>query len=200
MIDNNVLDQALKKKDKEIEKINQKFEEMKRNYETKIKNLMGSISQLKSDKAEVENSSKDNVRVNIINGLKKEVKERESVIVLLRKYINDEEKVDKYLLKEFGKQGENRMPSYEELKIKIRQMEAEIFGLKHKLTEKTVKQAKTEEVPDNTGVFIKQIDMLKEEAEKHISECNVLRNENMVLKVSNHLKSDCEGEIREITK
>ena len=183
MIDNYVLDEALKKKDKEIEKINIKFEDQKKNYEQKIKNLMSSIGMLKADNSNLEMISKDNVRVNIINNMKKELKDKESVINLLRKMIGDEEKVDKYLLKEFGKQGEGRLPSFEDMKIKVRQLEGEILTMKHKLSNSLTK-AKTEDNPDNTGVFIKQIEQFKEHNEKLQSELVCLQNDNLTLKVN----------------
>ena len=182
MIDNNVLDEALKKRDKEIEKFNSKFEEQKKSYEKKIKNLMSSITQLKAEKNELETSSKDNVRVNIINNMKNELKDKEIVINILRKLIGDEEKVDKLILKEFGKQGEFRMPSFEDMKIKIRQLEGEIVTLKHKLNSSFTK-TKTEESPDNTDIFLKQIEQLKEDNEKLKSEIVMLNNDNITLKV-----------------
>jgi hypothetical protein len=183
MIDNDAINQALKKKDKEIEKANQKLEEMKKSYETKIKNLMSSINQLKAEKTEVESFSKDNVRVNIINNLKKDLKDKENVITLLRKLIGDEEKVDKFLLKEFGKQGESRIMTYEEMKIKQKQLEGEIVTLKHKLSEKHNKTSKAEEV-DNSAVFIRQIELQKDEIEKINSELTIQINENIILKVN----------------
>ena len=120
---------------------------------------MSSITQLKAEKNELETSSKDNVRVNIINNMKNELKDKEIVINILRKLIGDEEKVDKLILKEFGKQGEFRMPSFEDMKIKIRQLEGEIVTLKHKLNSSFTK-TKTEESPDNTDLFLKQIERI----------------------------------------
>jgi len=46
--------------------------DMKKNFETKIKNLMNSINQLKSEKNQIKSSTKENIRVNIINKLKEE--------------------------------------------------------------------------------------------------------------------------------
>ena len=132
MLEKQVLDEALTKKNKEYETLKNQNYEMKKNYETKIKNLMNSITLLKSEKDNVENSSKDNIRVNIINKLKDERKDQEQIIELLRKLILDEDKVDKFLMKEFSKKGNQRIATYEELKIKIKQLESEIVSLKFK--------------------------------------------------------------------
>lgn len=132
MLEKQVLDEALTKKNKEYETLKNQNYEIKKNYDSKIKNLMNSITLLKSEKDNAENSSKDNIRVNIINKLKDERKDQEQIIELLRKLILDEDKVDKFLMKEFTKKGNQRIATYEELKIKIKQLESEIVSLKFK--------------------------------------------------------------------
>jgi len=132
MLDQQILDEALCKKNREYEELKNKNFEIKKNFETKIKNLMNSINQLKSEKNQIESSTKDNIRVNIINKLKEERADQEQIISLLRKLISDEDKVDKFLTKEFSKKGANRLSTYEELKIKIKQLESEIVSLKFK--------------------------------------------------------------------
>lgn len=132
MLDQQILDEALTKKNKEYENLKNQHFEMKKNYEAKIKNLMNSINLLKSEKTMIETNTKDNIRVNIINKLKEERADQELIISLLRKLIGDEDKIDKYLTKEFSKKGAQRAQTYEELKIKIKQLEAEIVSLKFK--------------------------------------------------------------------
>jgi DNA repair exonuclease SbcCD ATPase subunit len=130
MIDNEILDQALSKKNKEIEALRRQLDDTKKSYDMKVKNLMNSINGLKTENQTLSNSTKDNVRVNLIKQLKTENTDKEKVITLLRKMIDDDERVDTYLLKEFAKLGDQHIPTYEELKIKIRQLEAEIVSLK----------------------------------------------------------------------
>lgn len=132
MLDQQILDEALTKKNKDYENLKTQHFEMKKNNETKIKNLMNSINLLKSEKTMIETTTKDNIRVNIINKLKEERAEQELIISLLRKLIGDEDKVDKFLTKEFAKKGAQRALTYEELKIKVKQLEAEIVSLKFK--------------------------------------------------------------------
>lgn len=132
MLESQVLDEALQKKTREYETLKNQFIDMKKNYESKIKNLMNSISLLKSEKDSIESAAKDNIRVNIINKLKEERRDQELIITLLRKLVGDEDKVDKFLIKEFSKKGNQRVATYEELKIKIKQMESDIANLKFK--------------------------------------------------------------------
>ncbi len=132
MLDQQILDEALTKKNKEYENLKNQHLEMRKNYEAKIKNLMNSINLLKSEKTMIETTTKDNIRVNIINKLKEERADQEQIIVLLRKMLGDEDRVDKYLIKEFAKKGAQRALTYEELKIKVKQLEAEIVSLKFK--------------------------------------------------------------------
>jgi chromosome segregation ATPase len=132
MLESKILDEALQKKNKEIERLLNQLEETKKSYEAKIKNLMNSINNLKLQNQNLENTTKDNIRVSIINKLKEERKDQEYVIELLRKLISDEDRVDKYLIKEFDKKGTARIATYEELKIKIKQLESEIVSLKYK--------------------------------------------------------------------
>ena len=47
MLEEEILDQAIAKKNKEIDILNERNERMKNEYETKIKNLMNSITTLK---------------------------------------------------------------------------------------------------------------------------------------------------------
>ena len=89
MLDEEILDQALAKKNKEIDLLNERNEKMKKEYESKIKNLMNSINTLNNKVLKMENESRDNVRVEIIQKLREERKDQQQVILLLRKYIKD---------------------------------------------------------------------------------------------------------------
>ena len=142
MEDTKTLNQTIKKQTKEIDLLKKQTDEMKNNYDSTIKNLMGSIDTLKRQNSEYEKMSKDNVRVKIIQDLKKERKDQEQVISLLRKYISNEGEVDEYLLKEFNKNGEQRLYSYEELKIRNKELENKLKKMKLKL-ENGTKSSKT---------------------------------------------------------
>ena len=98
-----------------------------------IKNLMNSINTLKAQNAELVNGSKDDIRVKTIKTLRDERASQENVIKLLRKYINNEQEVDKYLIKTFEKAGDDRIPTYEELAIKLKRLQSECTDLKLKM-------------------------------------------------------------------
>lgn len=151
MLDQQILDEALGKKTKEFENLKTQYIELKQKSENKIKNLMNSITQIKSEKDQIENNNKDNIRVNIINKLRTERKDQEIIITLLRKLISDEDRVDKFLAKEFDKRGAHtlRIMTYEEQKIKIKQLESDIVSLKFKnLKEKTPQISQEEKFED----------------------------------------------------
>ena len=131
MLEEEILDQAIAKKNKEIDLINERNEKMKKDYESKIKNLKNSIDILQRKNLKIEEESHENVRVEIIRKLRQERKDQEQVIHLLRKYIkemstdkeNEDTKVNKYLINYFKKNGDQRVLSYEELKIKYDELE-----------------------------------------------------------------------------
>ncbi len=103
MLTSQVLDEALTKKNKELDKCQRALEDQKKTYEAKIKNLMGSINSLKAESNQIQNDNKDNIRVSIIKKLKQDIKDQEQVIHLIRKLHGNDPQVDEYLLKEFQK-------------------------------------------------------------------------------------------------
>ena len=139
MIDEGTLDQALAKKNKEIDLLNERNERMKQEFNAQKKNLMNSISTLQKRMNRMEEESHENNRVKIINELKEEIKGHKVTISLLNKYILktaqdvEEEKlnIDKYLLENFKEKfGEQRVLSFEELRIKYDELEKKYMGLK----------------------------------------------------------------------
>ena len=70
MLSDQILDQALAKKNKEIDVLNERNEKMKSEYKAKTKNLMDGISNLQKKVLKMEEESHDNVRVEIIRKLK----------------------------------------------------------------------------------------------------------------------------------
>ena len=139
MLNEGILDQALIKKNKEVDLLNERNERMKNEFNAQKKNLMNSIATLQKKMAKIEEETHDDKRVQIINKLREERKDQEQTILLLRKYIllnsqNKEEeelKINKYII-QFRKEkfGEQRYISYEELKIKYDELEKKFMTLK----------------------------------------------------------------------
>ena len=189
----NIFKETINKKAKEIDRLTKNNEEQKKSYEDKIKNLMSSIFTLKSKADELNTNSKDNVRVNIINNLKTERKDQENIIVLLRKMISDEERVDKYLLKEFKScKGDNRIPTYEELRIKIKQLESENITKKYKALNLTNTLKQTHK--DNNEAELLS-EALKDMKEKHYQEVIDLQDKVKTLDREKNTEKDAKEKL-----
>ena len=169
MLNENILDQALVKKNKEIDLLNERNERMKSEFNAQKKNLMNSISTLQKKISKLEEESHDDKRVQIINKLKEERKDQEQTILLLRKYIlnisklsKEEEdlNINKYLI-EFRKEkyGEQRYISYEELKIKYDELEKNYMMLK---------KAKGGFAPNSTRSYMKPKEKTKKIPESEL--------------------------------
>lgn len=130
-MEDDLLQEAIIKKNEKIQELTNQLEAQKKGYEEKIKILNSSVNKLKTKADKVEEDQKNTIRISTINDLRKERKDQEMVIALLRKKIGDEQATDKYLLDEFNKKlGEQRIPLYEDMKIKIKQLEVEVYKLK----------------------------------------------------------------------
>ena len=200
-----ILNETLYKKNKELQSIQKLNEEIKREYEEKIKNLEGSISTLKKQNAEMYAQAQDNKRIEIIEKLKSERKEQEQVITLIRKMINNDKDVNLYLSKEFfTKNGENRKFSYEELKIKIKEKEEELKKLKSKsntmsmtlLTQNKKGKDKKNKVTD-TFLQQKIIEKFKDQINDYDEQINELQEENESLKKSKKEMEDEQNKLLE---
>jgi predicted nucleic acid-binding Zn-ribbon protein len=200
-----ILNETLYKKNKELQSIQKLNEEIKREYEEKIKNLEGSISTLKKQNAEMYAQAQDNKRIEIIEKLKSERKEQEQVITLIRKMINNDKDVNLYLSKEFfTKNGENRKFSYEELKIKIKEKEEELKKLKSKsntmsmtlLTQNKKGKDKKNKVTD-TFLQQKIIEKFKDQINDYDEQINELQEENESLKKSKKEMEDAQNDLLE---
>ena len=152
MDENEILSNALDSKQTKIENLNLQLENQKKIYEDKIKNLMNSINLLKQKATKLENESNNDVRVNIIKDLRNERKDQELIIALLKKKLANDQATDKYLLDEMTKkQGENRIPTYEDMKIKIKQLESDIVNLKYKIQNQREQKDSKEEGEDSAA-------------------------------------------------
>ena len=200
-----ILNETLYKKNKELQSIQKLNEEIKREYDEKIKNLEGSIATLKKQNAEMYAQAQDNKRIEIIEKLKSERKEQEQVITLIRKMINNDKDVNLYLSKEFfTKNGENRKFSYEELKIKIKEKEEELKKLKSKsntmsmtlLTQNKKGKDKKNKVTD-TFLQQKIIEKFKDQINDYDEQINELQEENESLKKSKKEMEDAQNDLLE---
>ena len=214
MLEDEILDQTLQKKNREIATLKQKNEDLKQEYDAKIKNLMGSITSLKTKNENLEKESHENVRVDIIKRLKEERKNQESVISLLRKYINNDGEVDKYLIKEFKKNGEQRFLTYEELHIKYKNILNEYkklkLGLKdtnYKKTKKnstlydsTKKSRKSLQGIDDMTLQLKVVEKFKDQIEEYDEKIDKLQTENEELKLQKSKMENMQNQVFEKLK
>ena len=195
MIEEEVLDQALAKKNKEIDLLNERNERMKNDYEAKIKNLSNSITTLQKKNAKLEEESHDNVRVEIIRKLRQERKDQEQVITLLRKYIkdlstdkeNEDLKINKYLITYFKKNGDQRVLTYEELKIKYDELENNYQILKKSKGGNTTTRGymKPKEKPKkiaDSEIQLLVVKKFKKQLNEYDEKIKVLENENSDLR------------------
>ena len=209
MLEEEILDQAIAKKNKEIDVLNERNERMKSDYEAKIKNLMNSISTMQKKMAQIEEESRDNVRVEIIRKLKQERKDQQQVILLLRKYIknlstdkeNEDEKVNKYLINNFKKNGEQRVPSYEELKIKSEELENKLkkSGLagRPQTTRGFMKsKEKPKKIPDSE-IQLLVVKKFKKQLDEYDLKIKMLENENKDLKKQKEKMESAQKEMFE---
>ena len=199
MLNENILDQALVKKNKEIDLLNERNERMKSEFNAQKKNLMNSISTLQKKISKLEEESHDDKRVQIINKLKEERKDQEQTILLLRKYIlnisklsKEEEdlNINKYLI-EFRKEkyGEQRYISYEELKIKYDELEKNYMMLKKakggfapNSTRSYMKpKEKTKKIPESELQLL-VVKKFKAQLDEYDMKIQNLENENIFLK------------------
>ena len=203
-----ILNETLYKKNKELESIKKLNEEIKREYDEKIKNLEGSIATLKKQNAEMYAQAQDNKRIEIIEKIKSERKEQEQIITLIRKMINNNKDVNLYLTKEFfTKNGDNRKLSYEELKIKIKEKEDELKKLKAKtntMSMTLLSQNKKGKDKKNkvTDTFLQQkiIEKFKDQINDYDEQINELQEENESLKKSKKEMEDAQNELLEKMK
>ena len=197
MLNEEILDQALAKKNKEIDLLNERNERMKSDYESKIKNLMNSITTYQKKMAKMEEESHDNVRVEIIRKLRQERKDQEQVILLLRKYIKDlstdkekeDLKVNKYLINYFKKNGDQRFLSYEELKIQYDELDKSYQALKKSKgggggtsTRGYLKSKEKQKKIPESEIQLLVVKKFKKQLDEYDEKIKVLENENNDLK------------------
>lgn len=205
-----LLSNALEKKNQKIEDLTQQLESQKKSYEDKVKNLMNSIKIMKERTDKIEKESADNERVNIIKDLRNERRDQENVILLLKKKLNNDTETDKYLIKEFTeKNGNNRIPTYEELKIKIKKLEVEIFHLKknNEMNKKTLNEKSEQLSEDNFSKKLSSDNLKKSTERKNRNSSNNVKFMSGILgkvkkdvefkEIINNLKENYESEAKD---
>lgn len=104
-----------------------KIENLNKLHGQKIRALMQSIQELKKQNASIRALNKENNRSKLIEKLKTELLQQEIAIQALRELVNDNEKSDEQIIKYLNKGPPRIRPlSREEMKIKIRKLEAKL--------------------------------------------------------------------------
>ncbi len=130
----------------------------------------------------------------IIRKLRQERKDQQQVILLLRKYIKDlsqdkekeDEKVNKYLITYFKKNGDQRVLTYEELKIKCDEFENKLKkggGGGHPKTTRGYMQSKEKpkKIADSE-IQLLMVKKFKKQLDEYDLKIKMLENENNELK------------------
>ena len=212
MLNEDILDQALVKKNKEIDLLNERNERMKQKFNVEKRNLSNKINSLQKKMDQIQEETKDDKRVQIINKLREERKDQEQTILLLRKYIlnsvdqeNKEEeelKINKYLI-QYRKEkfGEQRYISYEELKIKFDELEKNYMSLKKAkgVTPSTQRsylnpKEKTKKIPESE-IQLLVVKRFKAQLDEYDLKIKNLANENNLLKSQ---KEDMENKQKDM--
>ena len=199
MLNEDILDQALVKKNKEIDLLNERNERMKQEFNIQKRNLSNKINSLQKKMDQIQEETKNEKRVQIINKLREERKDQEQTILLLRKYIlnsvdqeNKEEeelKINKYLI-QYRKEkfGEQRYISYEELKIKFDELEKSYMSLKKakgvgpSTTRSYLKpKEKTKKIPESE-IQLLVVKRFKTQLDEYDLKIRNLENENNLLR------------------
>ena len=212
MLNEDILDQALVKKNKEIDLLNERNERMKHEFNVEKRNLSNKINSLQKKMDQIKEETKDDKRVKIINKLREERKDQEQTILLLRKYIlnlvdqeNKEEeelKINKYLI-QYRKEkfGEQRYISYEELKIKFDELEKNYMSLRKAkgVGPSTTRsylnpKEKTKKIPESE-IQLLVVKRFKAQLDEYDLKIKNLENENNLLKSQ---KEDMENKQKDM--
>ncbi len=212
MLNEDILDQALVKKNKEIDLLNERNERMKHEFNVEKRNLSNKINSLQKKMNQIQEETKNEKRVQIINKLREERKDQEQTILLLRKYIlnlvdqeNKEEeelKINKYLI-QFRKEkfGEQRYISYEELKIKFDELEKNYMSLRKAkgVGPSTTRsylnpKEKTKKIPESE-IQLLVVKRFKAQLDEYDLKIKNLENENNLLKAQ---KEDMENKQKDM--
>ena len=112
-------------------KVLEEIKRIKEDHSTKTKSLMKSINKLKEDLEKEKYQQQDNVRAKIIERMKKDIEDNETVIEMMRAIINDDDLINKEIVKVLSKgPARARVLSREELRMEIKKLNAEIAALK----------------------------------------------------------------------
>ena len=207
MIDSEVFDRTLSQRNDEIDSLKRRYESMVDEYEKKVHKLMESINNLKEKNAELEELSHENKKVEVIKNLRNEKKDQDLVISLLRKYVQNDSKIDKYLMKEYKKSNESKYISYDELNQKYKNLENTIKKIKLQIPdEKTIKKIGTKKrrssiyMNDDAAIQLKVNEKFKEQIKDYDNKINQLRYENDKLILQKEKMQDLQNKLLEKLK
>lgn len=125
-------------------KVQAEIKRIKDEHAVKTKALMKSINKLKDDLEKEKYSNQDNVRAKIIERMKKDISDNETVIEMMRSMINDDEAINKEIVKVLSKGPlRARVLSREELRMEIKKLNSEIASLKAGGATKKLKKKKS---------------------------------------------------------
>ena len=159
MLDSDVFNRTLSQRNDEIDTLKRKYEETVDKNEIRVHKLMETIKDLKEKNATLEELSHENKKVEVIKSLRNEKKDQDLVISLLRKYVQNDAKTDKFLMKEYKKSNETKYISYDELEQKYKNIDNTIkkikkIKLKKKKKKKKKKNALLIRIKEGDQVFI----------------------------------------------
>ena len=189
MLDSDVFNRTLSQRNDEIDTLKRKYEETVNKNETKVFKLMETIKELKEKNATLEDLSHENKKVEVIKSLRNEKKDQDLVISLLRKYVHNDAKIDKYLMNEYKKSNETKYISYDELSQKYKILDNTIKKIKLNIpNEKTIKKKGTSTInkrrrssiymDDDAAIQLKVNEKFKEQINEYENQIQLLQIEN----------------------
>ena len=189
MLDSDVFNRTLSQRNDEIDTLKRKYEETVDKNEIRVHKLMETIKDLKEKNATLEELSHENKKVEVIKSLRNEKKDQDLVISLLRKYVQNDAKTDKFLMKEYKKSNETKYISYDELEQKYKNIDNTIKKIKLQIpNEKTIKKKGTINtnkrrrssiyMDDDAAIQLKVNEKFKEQIVEYENQINSLKMEN----------------------
>ena len=200
MIDSEVFDRTLSQRNDEIDSLKRRYESMVDEYEIKVHKLMESINNLKEKNAELEELSHENKKVEVIKNLRNEKKDQDLVISLLRKYVQNDSKIDKYLMKEYKKSNESKYQKYKNLENTIKKLKLQIPDEKTIKKKGTKKRRSSIYMNDDAAIQLKVNEKFKEQIKDYDNKINQLRYENEKLILQKQKMQDLHNKLLEKLK
>ena len=152
-------------------KVKAEIKKIKDEHSVKTKALMKSIDKLKTDLEKEKYQNQDSVRAKIIERMKKDIADNETVIEMMRAMIDDDDQINKEIVKVLSKGPlRARVLSREELRMEIKRLNNLLNAKKSKKSSKTVVMPTEESNKDQEPVIemVEKAELL--EAQQKIEE------------------------------